>query len=205
MQHLLRPNLPAALLFSATQTPARGVSTEKRETQQNSSAMPCDSCPGEKQTNRGAGGWGRRGPLTYVALGRHLCADRAELSTSPRRGTEAREGRRAQRRPGPRPRAPTRRRGSPARPPREAAARRMGGIGPTAAGGARPAKWRRPGEALRSGGRRPELSRGRLSTSGPGLTRPRRLQLRPGAQLLPAAGLLLPGPPERRPLRPCAD
>lgn len=50
----------------------------------------------------------------------------------------------------PRPRAPARRRGGPAR--------RMGGIGPTAAGGARPAKWRRLGEALRSRRRRPELS-----------------------------------------------
>lgn len=58
----------------------------------------------------------------------------------------------------PRPRAPARRRGGPARPPREAAARRMGGIGPTAAGGVRPAKWRRLGEALRSRRRRPELS-----------------------------------------------
>lgn len=52
----------------------------------------------------------------------------------------------------PRPRAPARRRGGPARPPREAAARRMGGIGPTAAGGARPAKWRRLGEARESQG-----------------------------------------------------
>lgn len=77
--------------------PARGVSTEKHKTQQNSSAIPCDSYPGEKQTNK-QGSWrvGKaRAAYLLSVWWAPVCGNWAELRTSPgpRRGTEAREGR----------------------------------------------------------------------------------------------------------------
>lgn len=192
---------PPPALPQPPPAPARGVSTEKHKTQQNSSAIPRDSYPGEKQTNREAGGWERRGPLTYLAFGRHRCAETGP-SWEPLRGRGAvpRPGRGGERSPDPAQPGPLHPTAPGPRPPQgrpcPAASRGSG----TADGRDRPDS--RGGSAARkmaAAGRsppQPQEAAGALlhRSREPGPTRSRRLQLRPGAQLLPAAGLPLPGP-----------